>query len=417
MANLNNSTSLSGMNIVASQSDNKRALDNLNNSTSLSGMNIVASQSDNKLALEFKTFDPVVHALDINFRLTRFGDNKGRKIKEPQQILSKILDVGHQDEDDKLEVSVPTMLDSTVTVARYGGLKLVQTTDFFYPMVDDPYLLGKIACSHILSNIYAMGIIECDNMLMLLSVSSKMSDLERDTIMPLVIKGFKDCALEAEINISGGQTMINPWFIIGGLATALCQVNEFINPIDAVVGDVLVLTKPLGTEVAISAHQWMNDIPERWNRIKLVVTDVEVNKAYKTALESMCRLNRVAARLMFKYNAHCCTNISREGLLSHALNMAKNQKNEVSFVIHNLPIISKMTAVAKACGNIFQLTNGNSVEFSGGLLICLPREQAAAYCKDIEKQEGFPAWIIGIVERGGRSARIIEKPRVIEINK
>merc|ERR1712179_532790 len=54
-------------------------------------------------------------------------------------------------------------------------------------------------------------------------------------------------------------------------------------------------------------------------------------------------------------------------------------------------------------------------ETSGGLLICLPREQAAAYCKDIEKQEGYQAWIIGIVEKGQRTARIIDKPRVIEV--
>ena len=53
--------------------------------------------------------------------------------------------------------------------------------------------------------------------------------------------------------------------------------------------------------------------------------------------------------------------------------------------------------------------------FTGGLLIALPREQAAAFCKDIEKQEGYQAWIIGIVEKGTRSARIIDKPRVIEV--
>ena len=69
------------------------------------------------------------------------------------------------------------------------------------------------------------------------------------------------------------------------------------------------------------------------------------------------------------------------GLLGHAQAMARNQKNEVSFVIHNLPVIAKMGAVAKACGNMFQLSQGHAAETSGGLLICLPREQAAAYCK------------------------------------
>lgn len=76
-----------------------------------------------------------------------------------------------------------------------------------------------------------------------------------------------------------------------------------------------------------------------------------------------------------------------------------------------IPAISlksvKLVSIFKCCNFSFL--------FSGGLLICLPREQAAAYCKDIEKQEGYQAWIIGIVEKGNRTARIIDKPRVIEV--
>ena len=63
----------------------------------------------------------------------------------------------------------------------------------------------------------------------------------------------------------------------------------------------------------------------------------------------------LAARLMHKYNAHGATDITGFGLLGHAQNLARNQKSEVSFVIHNLPIIAKMAAVAKACGNMFHL--------------------------------------------------------------
>ena len=122
-----------------------------------------------------------------------------------------------------------------------------------------------------------------------------------------------------------------------------------------------------------------------------------------------------AAMLMHKFGAHGATDVTGFGLLGHAQVLAKNQKNEVSFIIHNLPIIAKMAAVAKACGNMFHLLQGSSAETSGGLLICLPREQAAAYCKEIESKEGYQAWIIGIVEKGQRTARIIEKPRVIEV--
>lgn len=72
-----------------------------------------------------------------------------------------------------------------------------------------------------------------------------------------------------------------------------------------------------------------------------------------------------AARMMHKYNAHAATDVTGFGLLGHAQNLAAHQKNEVAFVIHNLPVIAKMAAVAKACGNMFQLMQGLSAETSG----------------------------------------------------
>ncbi|XP_078520652.1 selenide, water dikinase 2-like [Lissotriton helveticus] len=308
-------------------------------------------------------------------------------------------------------------MDSCVIPLRHGGLSLVQTTDFFYPSVEDPYMQGRIACANVLSDLYAMGITECDNMLMLLSVSQKMSEEERDKIMPLMVKGFRDAAEEGGTSVTGGQTVYNPWIIIGGVATVVCQPSEFIMPENAVPGDVLVLTKPLGTQVAVNAHQWL-DNPERWNKIKLVVSEEEVELAYQEAMHSMATLNRTAAGLMHTFNAHAATDITGFGILGHAQNLAKQQHNEVSFVIHNLPIIAKMAAITKACGNRFKLLHGTSPETSGGLLICLPREQAARFCAEIKSPkygEGHQAWIIGIVEKGNRTARIIDKPRIIEV--
>lgn len=305
-------------------------------------------------------------------------------------------------------------LDSCVLPLRYGELFLVQSTDFFYPLVDNPYIMGKIACANVLSDIYAMGAVEVDNMLMLLSTSIKMSEKERDTIMPLILEGFKDCAEEAGTTVQGGQTVVNPWLIVGGVATSVCKQNEIIIPENANVGDVLVLTKPLGTQVAVNAHQWIEN-PDRWNRIKSVVTVDDVRKAYQRAMNSMARLNRIGASLMHKYNAHACTDVTGFGLLGHAQNLAKHQKNDVSFVIHNLPIIANMATISTTCNNAFGLLQGTSAETSGGLLVVLPHEQAAAYCKDIQEQEGYQAWIIGVVEKGDRTAKIIDKPRIIEV--
>ena len=73
---------------------------------------------------------------------------------------------------------------------------------------------------------------------------------------------------------------------------------------------------------------------------------------------------------MHKYNAHGATDVTGFGLLGHAQNLARHQKNEVSFVIHNLPVIAKMAAVAKACGNMFQLLQGHSAETSGKQFHC-----------------------------------------------
>ncbi|TSM04888.1 Selenide, water dikinase 2 [Bagarius yarrelli] len=279
---------------------------------------------------------------------------------------------------------------------------------------------GRIACANVLSDLYAMGITDCDNMLMLLSVSQKMSEKEREQAMPLMMKGFRDAAEEGGTSVTGGQTVVNPWIIIGGVATVVCPPTDFIMPDGAVPGDVLVLTKPLGTQVAVNAHQWLNT-PEKWNRIKLVISKEEVEHAYQEAMLNMATLNRTAASLMHKFNAHAATDITGFGIIGHARNLAKQQRNEVSFVIHNLPILAKMAAVSKAGGNLFGLLHGTSSETSGGLLICLPREQAARFCAEMKASrtsslgDGQQAWIIGIVEKGNRCARIIDKPRIIEV--
>jgi selenide,water dikinase len=226
-------------------------------------------------------------------------------------------------------------------------------------------MMGRIACANVLSNLYAMGITDCDNMLMLLSVSQNMSKKEREKITSLMIKGFRDAAEEGGTVVTGGQTVVNPWIIIGGADTAVRQPNELITPDSAVVGDMLLLTKPLGTQVAVNAHQWL-DSPEKWNKIKMVVSREEVVVAYQEAMFSMATLNRTAAELMHTFNAHAATDTTGFGILRHCQNLVKQQRNEVSFVIHNLPIIVKMAVISKASGQ-FGLLQGTSAETSGGV--------------------------------------------------
>uniref|UniRef100_A0A2I3RAW1 Selenophosphate synthetase 1 n=1 Tax=Pan troglodytes TaxID=9598 RepID=A0A2I3RAW1_PANTR len=294
-----------------------------------------------------ESFNPESYELDKSFRLTRFTELKGTGCKVPQDVLQKLLESlqeNHFQEDEQfLGAVMPRLgigMDTCVIPLRHGGLSLVQTTDYIYPIVDDPYMMGRIACANVLSDLYAMGVTECDNMLMLLGVSNKMTDRVRIIVMPLIIQGFKDAAEESRTSVTGGQTLIS--------LVSLARTCPFLffRPDNAVPGDVLVLTKPLGTQVAVAVHQWL-DIPEKWNKIKLVVTQEDVELAYQEAMMNMARLNR-----------------------------------------------------------------------TGGLLICLPREQAARFCAEIKSPkygEGHQAWIIGIVEKGNRTARIIDKPRIIEV--
>lgn len=306
-------------------------------------------------------------------------------------------------------------LDSCVLPTRHKGIQLVQTTDFFYPLVDDPYIQGRIACANVLSDLYATGVTSCDNMLMLLGISIDLSAIERQVVTKLVIEGFNDAAKEAGTSVNGGQTVLNPWFIIGGVATSVVSKDEVILPDQAVPGDVLVLTKPLGTQIAVNAHQWVDKLSPRWEAIKDVISPEEVELAYQTSMESMGRLNLNAARLMHKYQAHCSTDVTGFGILGHAANLAEAQKASVDLVVHTMPIICKMRAVSDACGINFQLMQGYSAETSGGLLVCLPKDQAPCYISELKQLDGSDSWIIGYVIEGNRSASLAKDLRVIEV--
>jgi selenide,water dikinase len=303
-------------------------------------------------------------------------------------------------------------MDSSIMPTKFPNIKLVQTTDFFYPLVDDPYTQGRIACANVLSDLYAMGLSDCDNMLMLLALSRSITKEERNSIGALMISGFNDLATEAGCLVTGGQTVVNPWFIIGGVASSVVREEEIIKPVSAVPGDVLVLTKPLGTQVSVTAHQWLH-LPVKWEAMEGVITEEDARNAYLTSCVSMARLNRTAAKMMHRHGAHAATDVTGFGLLGHAQNLCENQIESVDFEIHTLPLIPKTREVNAKVG--FKLMEGLSAETSGGLLVALSAEKAQAYCDDMLKEDGFPAWIIGRVVQGHKKARIIDSPHIIEV--
>lgn len=304
-------------------------------------------------------------------------------------------------------------LDCSITILKCG-LALVQTTDFFYPLVDDPYVMGKITCANVLSDLYAIGVTFCDNMLMILGIPEAMDEEDRDAVVPLIIKGFKETAKSVGTSVTGGETNITACCIIGGTATSVCMMDEIVMPDRASVGDVLILTKPLGTQAATMVFTWLNN-PEKLKVLENVITKEEAIQAYEKAVKSMTTLNRTAAVLMHEFNAHAATDITGFGLLGHAKNLVRHQINNVSFQIHSIPVISKMVEVNKVLNNQFHLVDGKGIETSGGLLISLPLEHAYSFSKKFNEIEGTNVWIIGDVVEGNRTAVIMEDPKIINV--
>jgi len=234
-------------------------------------------------------------------------------------------------------------------------------------------------------------------MLMLLSASTEMDPELRLRVSKDIIKGFNDTAKEAGTEVTGGQSVMNPWPIIGGVASAVCTPDEFIMPENAEVGDVLVLTKPLGIQIAVNAHQWYHRKDKNFQTIENIVSPEKVAETYQTASKSMSRLNINAARLMHKYHSHGATDVTGFGLLGHSNNLARNQKRKVHFKIHTLPLIKTTKLIDESMNFRFNLLKGTAAETSGGILVAMKRNDAEGFMKELEEIDKAPCWIVGDV--------------------
>ncbi|XP_012287879.1 selenide, water dikinase-like [Orussus abietinus] len=365
-------------------------------------------------------FDPSEHGLSPDFRLTKFGDPLGRINKPTNESFRSLLSLVGLSQDQKRESSdqshVPSPGDDTTTVTKLDhlGLHLLESSHMLCPIIEDPHMMGMIACAGVLSGIYCLGVTQLASVRMTLGVPNNLEGIETRVMVSLLIRGFKAAAKSANLTLQSVQLVSNPWFMVGGSASAVCYHHELVPPDGATIGDVIVLTKPLGTMVAVTVSHWMEQ-PKRRNRMMLAINEEDAKRALFRAVDCMTRTNRVASVLMRKYNAHAACEVAHLGILGHAEMLVRRQKNNVSFVIHNMPVIAKMTGAAKITGNVLPLMEGRVPEVSGGLLVVLPREQAAAYCKALEKTEQRQAWIVGIVENGYHKARVIDRPRVIEV--
>ncbi|OQR68783.1 selenide [Tropilaelaps mercedesae] len=311
--------------------------------------------------------------------------------------------------------SVDIGMDCCVIPLSDSGFSLVQTIDYFYPSVEDPYANGQIACANVLSDLYSMGITKCDNMLMVFAVAKEMTPEQREKIVPQLMRGINDHALSAGTRIRGGQTILNPWPIIGGVATACVRREDIIMPDNGRAGDILVLTKPLGTQVAVNANQWLDRGVEGAKLLE-GITAKRVKKAYFRALDSMAHLNKTASSLMLKYECHGCTDVTGFGILGHANNLARVQKKTVELRIHTLPVIRDVPAIVERSGRFRTLLQGTSAETSGGLLMMLNPAKAVQLMEELKQLDGRESWIVGeVVAAGERKAVIVEGVKVQEV--
>jgi len=309
-------------------------------------------------------------------------------------------------------------MDSCIIPVGQGtDLYMIQTTDFFTPLVDDPYLNGRISACNVLSDLYACGTPVCDNVLMLLGSSVKFTNDERDSVVPLMIKGFNDACLEANTKVRGGHTLVNPWPLIGGVATSV--TSNFIAPTHAKPGDKLVLTKPLGTQIAVNMFQWRDLKKPRFLAMPQEMQK-RTDQLYDDACVSMATLNRVGAEAMQKFDAHGATDITGFGILGHAENLCKAQDNQnLTFELDCLPILAGAVEIDDHCKGMFKLLKGFSAETSGGLLVCLSPEKVASFNDHVEQGTGIKPWVIGNVVEEDKNepvkAKILDNVQVVGV--
>jgi selenide,water dikinase len=260
-----------------------------------------------------------------------------------------------------------------------------------------------------------MGITNVNTVLMILSVSTKMSETEKHVCTSLMIKGFSDTCVEAGTEVTGGQTVFNPWVMIGGTAMAVIKEKELIRPNNAVDGDVLVLTKPLAAQMVVNFNQYLKLNNDKWKTLQEKgLTEEEVISSYDKSVKYMSTLNLQGAKLMQKYKAHAATDVTGFGILGHAQNLATAQYGKVDLVIDTYPVLGTLHKYDKVVRD-FKLKEGKAAETSGGLLIAMSRENAEGFLKEFKETTGTEAWIVGEVIKGENKAIIKENLKMIEV--
>lgn len=253
-----------------------------------------------------------------------------------------------------------------------------------------------------------------DELKIILSLPSDLEDGEQQQVVSDIVSGFQESAQLVNCKLTLDSININPWFMIGGIATSICSKAEIIFPTKAKPGDCLILTKPLGVQLATNASIWMEEKSENWKKISEHLTPENILEAYEKAVKSMTMLNHLGAQLMHKYKAHAATDVTGFGLVGHAENLLSFQETKLDFVMTLLPVIKHVKKIAEILNRQQKLYDGKMVETSGGLLIALPSTEAEGFCQEFEASSGCGCWIVGSVQSGSGKV-LTDNLQIVEV--
>ena len=278
-------------------------------------------------------------------------------------------------------------------------LAIIQTVDFFTPIVDDPYWFGQIAASNALSDVYAMGGVPKTAMNL---VAFPIKDMDM-SVLRQILQGGLDKMREAEVVLVGGHSIEDKELKYGLSVTGFIHPDRILTKKGLKTGDRLILTKPLGTGIINTA-------------IKGGLASREI---IETVTRLMATLNRDAAEIMKDYPVHACTDITGFGLLGHIAEMIIDTEFSVRLKSKTIPIIPETLEYA-GIGLIPAGTYNNRefrecmVDFtpsvdrllqdilfdpqtSGGLLMCVGKESANELLDTLKGKGLVDAAIIGEV--------------------
>jgi len=232
--------------------------------------------------------------------------------------LAQVLRQLPQIYDPNILVGTNTADDAAVYKVN-DSLAIVQSVDYFTPVVDDPYTFGLITAANSLSDIYAMG---AQPLFALNIVGFPSKKLSMD-VLAEILKGGAAKAAEAGISVIGGHTIEDPEPKYGMVVTAVINPAQVVTNAGAKAGDRLVLTKPLGLGIITTAMK------------KGLVGPVVIAEA----IEVMSTLNKAAAEAMVKVGVNACTDITGFGFLGHLHEMAKASHLGANISLANVPVI------------------------------------------------------------------------------